>query len=272
MGFSRRRLLAGSLGAAFTLPAVRARADEALPRFGYEEHLLVPVRVHLLRAKASEDLNCQLRAADITRIFGIINTKVWSQAGIQLRVESLVDEPARGQELYEALGENRTEAHLLRVRPNETLAAGMLHVYYLRRMRPNGIYMRRDGIFVKDTAFLQPVEGGLSEPLPRVTAHEVGHALSLDHRQDEFNLMQSGTTGYLLNKPEVEQTRAAAIQFGGTFSVKDARAAVELAVADKKWDSARSLLSSLAGIPVDSPAKVKAREQLAALPKASAAG
>ena len=272
MSFSRRRLLVGTVGAAVAFPALRARADEALPKFGYEEHLLVPVRVHLLRAKAAEDLNCQLRSSDIERIFGIINARIWSQAGIQLRIESLVEEEARGQELYAALGENRTEAHLLRVRPNETIAAGMLHVYYVRRMRPNGIFMRRDGIFVKDTAFLQPVEGGLEEPLPRVTAHEVGHALSLDHRQDEFNLMQSGTTGYLLNKAEVEQTRAAAMQFGGTFTVKDARAAAELAVADKKWGTARSLLGSLAGIPVDSPEKAKARERLAALPKAAPAG
>jgi hypothetical protein len=148
----------------------------------------------------------------------------------------------------------------------------MLHVYYVHKMSPNGIFMRRDGIFVKDTAFLQPVEGGLDEPLPRVTAHEVGHALTLPHRQDEFNLMQSGTTGYFLNTQEVEQTRASATQFGGTFTVKDARTAVDLAVADKKWESARSLLSSLAGIPVDSPDKVKAREKLASLPKAVEAG
>ncbi len=272
MGLSRRRLLAGSLGAAFALPGLRAGAEEALPAFGYEEHLLVPVRVHLLRAKASEELNTRLRAVDITRIFSKINAKIWSQAGIQLRLESLVDEPARGQEFYAALGENRTEAHLLRTRPEATLGAGLIHVYFIHQMSPNGIFMRRDGIFVKDTAFLRPIEGGLDEPLPRVTAHEVGHALTLPHRQDETNLMQSGTTGYLLNAQEVEQARASAAQFGGTFSVKDARTAVGLALADKKWETARSLLTSLAGIPVDSPEKAKAREQLAALPKAADAG
>src|SRR5690554_4945637 len=99
MRFSRRRLMVGSLGASLALPRC-SWAEEALPKFGYEEHLLVPVRVHLLRAKASEDLDCQLKTADITRIFDKINSKIWSQAGIQLRLESLIDEPARGQEFY----------------------------------------------------------------------------------------------------------------------------------------------------------------------------
>jgi predicted Zn-dependent protease len=54
---------------------------------------------------------------------------------------------------------------------------------------------------------LREVPGGLDEPLPRVTSHEIGHALGLEHRQDTTNLMQSGTTGFSLNEAEIATAR-----------------------------------------------------------------
>jgi predicted Zn-dependent protease len=49
--------------------------------------------------------------------------------------------------------------------------------------------------------------------LPRVTSHEIGHALGLKHRQDKTNLMQSGTTGFSLNDAEIAAARAIAEEY-----------------------------------------------------------
>lgn len=54
----------------------------------------------------------------------------------------------------------------------------------------------------------------------RTTAHEVGHQLRLSHRQDLFNLMASGTTGWTLNQQEIDRMREAAIQKFGAKEVK----------------------------------------------------
>src|SRR6266513_184924 len=84
--------------------------------------------------------------------------------------------------------------------------SNLFHGYYLKQMTVNGIFLG-EAIFVKDTASLREVEGGMDEPLPRVTAHELGHAFGLAHRQDETNLMASGTTGRWLNEEEIRRVR-----------------------------------------------------------------
>ena len=72
------------------------------------------------------------------------------------------------------------------------------------RLPVNGVYLGDDFALVKETASSAQVEGGIDEPIPRVTAHELGHALGLPHRQDRTNLLASGTTGITFNEAEVK--------------------------------------------------------------------
>ncbi len=171
----------------------------------YAEYWVVPVRVHLLRETVTTAAGTTLANSDIARIFRKANG-IWHAAGVHLRVESIVSEKPATRGENEHKTEMPIEA-LLALRPAETRQEGMFHVYYLGAMSPNGIYMRRDGIFVKETAKLRPVEGGIDEPLPRVSAHELGHAMGLPHRQDRTNLLASGTTGTSLNEVEIEIVR-----------------------------------------------------------------
>ncbi len=168
-----------------------------------DEYLLAPLRVHLLSAREVPDVSTTLAAADVTRILQKIN-RVWAQAGLHFYLESLRREEAANPDRYpggqdEGLG-------LLSLRPDASKAPDVLHVYFIKRMSVNGLYLA-GAIFVKDTASLREVDGGIDEPLPRVTSHELGHAFGLPHRQNRTNLMASGTTGIWLNEEEVRIVR-----------------------------------------------------------------
>src|SRR6266480_4873995 len=158
-----------------------------------DDYLLVPLRVHLLSAKESLDISTTLTDKDIARILGKVN-RVWAQAGLHFYLESLLKEEAASPELFLAHKGPAERIALLSLRPEETKASNLFHVYYLKQMTVNGIFLG-EAIFVKDTASLREVEGGIDEPLQRVTAHELAHAFGLAHRQDRTNLMASGTTG-----------------------------------------------------------------------------
>src|SRR5438552_2468788 len=97
--------LLGGLGIAAATPA------RSTPGFSFDDHLLLPLRVHVLHGKVAADAQCGLTQEDVTRILGKVNG-VWRQAGIQFYAESRRVEEAADQELYQSMSDNRTEAHL----------------------------------------------------------------------------------------------------------------------------------------------------------------
>jgi hypothetical protein len=206
----RVAVTASALIAAIMLMTGRAFPQTSARGLGFEDYLLVPLRVHLLSAPAAPEIGTTLTKEDVARILEKIN-RVWSQAGVHFFLESLVEEEAANQHVY-AHSEAQHVAEdkwLLELRPKKSMSDGLFHIYYVKHMRNNGIYFP-EAIFVKDTASLRAVEGGIDEPLPRVTSHELGHAFALAHRQSNTNLMASGTTGTSLNAAEITRARAAA--------------------------------------------------------------
>ena len=229
------------------------------------EFRMVPVRVHLLRSPDAPAAGTKLTGEDIVRIFQKANG-IWHAAGVHLWVESVVEEKPATVAGHESDKELPTEA-LLPLRPGDSHPAGMFHVYYIGEMSPNGIFMRRDGIFVKESARLRKVEGGIDEPLPRVTAHELGHGMSLPHRQDTFNLMASGTTGTGLNEAEIEAVRHAVFAFAWALTPEEfLKQADEIAAKGKKQE-ARSRYQAVIELPGDAPLKIQAQAHLKALQK-----
>jgi hypothetical protein len=175
---------------------------EATKSFKADDFLVIPVRVHLLRSREEDALDCRLKEPDVHRVFEKIN-RIWNKAGLAPSIESIVSEDAVRPPEFDAGDLNSYKA----TRPAKSRADGMAHVYYVHLLPTNGVFMGRDAIFVKDTAALRPVKGGVDEPLPRVTSHELGHAMGLPHRQDTINLLASGTTGWSINDHEIETAR-----------------------------------------------------------------
>ena len=248
----------------YFLPALicslSVRAEIRAPQPEFKEYLVAPVRVHLLVTKDELNLTTTLEEKDITRIFGKIN-RIWGHAGIHLPVEQLIKEPAENPNAYRQNYQSRNLDWLLALRPKASQTTNWFHVYYLKRFRVNGVYLANDGMFVKDTASLHGVEDGVDEPIPRVTAHELGHAFTLNHRQSGTNLMASGTTGWTLNETEIKQVRIA----GGKMkwirpAGKILKEADALYKQGKKKEAAK-LYSRIAGIPLHCPETARARKR-----------
>lgn len=184
--------------------------------------LTLPVREHLMQSATLPDMHTTLADEDVRRIFGKVNM-VWSQAGIQFEIEKIVTTEAKPLPADARIKLEHDRVHAMI--PKQSLSVTALDVCYVKKVQPNGFYYG-EPVVVKDTASLTEVPNGLDEPLPRVTSHEIGHALGLKHRQDTVNLMASGTTGFSLNETEIAIARAHAQERLAKFEKEVPRDAV----------------------------------------------
>jgi hypothetical protein len=232
---------------------------EALKPPSYDDFLVIPLRVHILSSSDLPDVNCGLTDADLARILGKVNG-IWKQAGVYWAVDPLVREAAARQERFKMTMEAKPADPLNAFRmlaPEESKGDDGINVYYIHKFSVNGVYLGNRVAFVQETAKLRPVPGGIDEPIPRVTAHELGHALGLPHRQDRTNLLASGNNGTTLNEEEVTRARAKARAIPGTLTIPDLRKKVEEALAQGKTTEARRLLSYMTEIPGEEAAEAK---------------
>jgi hypothetical protein len=245
--------------------AAEAAPDRVVDPPAYDEFLVIPLRVHLLSATDLPEVHCLLSDADVRRIVGKVNG-IWHKAGIHWGLETPIREPAARQAKFrlarDLVGKDDFRLFPLLL-PEASRDFDGLHVYYLHAFPVNGVYMGDDYAIVQETAKLREVEGGIDEPIPRVTAHELGHALGLSHRQARTNLLASGTTGTGLNADEVRRARAGARAIEGVATVAELRRAAEEASKADDLPRARRLWSWLAEIP--GAGADEARRRLAAL-------
>ena len=217
----------------------------------YDSFLVIPLRLHVLTASDLPEIDCRLTDDDLTRILRKVNG-IWNKAGIHWGLESIVREPAAQTNKFRLVRELGGAVQLglySMLVPEPTRLMSGLNVYYIHKFPVNGVWMDSDFAMVQETAGLRPVEGGIDEPIPRVTAHELGHALGLAHRQNRTNLLASGTTGTRLNVDEVATARRKALKIQGTLTVETLRKNAEDAALQDSKDEARRLWTWLSEIP-----------------------
>ena len=238
----------------------------ALTPPGFDAFIVIPLRVHVLASSDLADVNCGLTDADIHRIVGKVNG-IWHQAGVHWHLEGLIREPAARQgEFPKALEDDKGDklGVYRMLAPDGSRSEEGIDVYYIRKFPVNGVYLGRRMAFVQETARLRPVPGGIDEPLPRVTAHELGHALGLPHRQDRTNLLASGNNGTTLDEAEAARARVRAESTPGSLNVPEIREKVAEALAKGQLLEARKLLGWLVEVPGEGA--LEARKQLDTLP------
>ena len=230
------------------------------PDTKFAEYLVAPIHVHRLVTKGELNLTTTLEKKDLNRIYEKVN-RIWGHAGIHFPIQSLTTEAAPSPEIYRQNHQKRQLGWMLALRPKASQSTNQFHIYYLKRFLANGVYIGPGGMFVKDTARLRPTEGGVDEPIPRVTSHELGHALTLKHRQNVTNLLASGTTGWTFNEQEIKQARNAAKEKPWIQSAVSILNKADLAFQSGENVKARKLYRLIARIPLHCPETSRARKR-----------
>lgn len=196
------RLLIFSLLLVWSLPL---HSRESFPLI----HLRV--RVHLMQSIANPRLQTTLKEKEARAIFDEVND-IWAQAGIRFELEAIDSLQAlnRAPKRWYIKDRNWVKEAI----PTDQFSSTAIDVCFVKDMGPNGFFYGEPVVVCENPEF-HKVSGGAANPVARVTAHELGHVLFLQHRQERTNLMASGKNGVSLNLQEINNARKRALEILG---------------------------------------------------------
>jgi hypothetical protein len=242
---------------------------------GADAVLILPLRVHILSSRDLELADCKLRDADVTRIVGKLN-EIWSKAGVYFGLEAIVREPAvQTQRFRELVKHKKGEIEAtdyLTLLPRTGRAADGFHAFLFHELPMNGVSLVDDIVIVNEQAQLNPVNGGIDEPIPRVLGFTIGVTLGLTPRRaPETSLLAVGTTGTELDASDVALARGVAKTFKGVMTVEETQRAAAAAQAAGQADRAKLLRSWLTEIAAAKTSPAKGRRAAEVQPARAAA-
>lgn len=173
--------------------------------------IVLPVRVHLIQSAAHPRLQTTLNETEVRALFEEVNA-IWSQAGIRFELEAVGVLSALNVAPKKWFEKDRN--WVKSAISTNFFSPTAIDVCFVGEMGPNGFFYGEPVVVCEKPEFTK-VKGGADNPVARVAAHELGHVLSLQHRQDHTNLMASGRNGVSLNQQEIKDARHRALQIVG---------------------------------------------------------
>ena len=180
---------------------------------GPNPSIVIPVRIHLLQSARYPALQSTIAEPAIRSVWTEVDS-IWSAARIRFEIRSI--ETLTALDVPPKRWLQRDRNWVKSAIPTEKLHGDALDLCFVHEMGPNGFYYG-EPVVVSETPSAYKVRGGASDRVARVIAHELGHALTLQHRDPKTALMASGSTGIDLTEREIQSARKAAEQWQASF-------------------------------------------------------
>jgi hypothetical protein len=177
--------------------------------------ITLKVHAHLVRSKTNPRLQTSLTEKEVRVLFEEVNA-IWAQAGIRFELEGV--DSLQALEITPKRWFVKDRNWVKSAIPTQQFSPTAINVCFVKDMGPNGFFYGEPVVVCENPEF-NKVSGGAASIVARVTAHELGHVLFLQHRQERTNLMASGKNGVTLNSYEIKDARKRALEILGQTPV-----------------------------------------------------